>query len=397
MDEARFSPCSNSKPLFLERLRSFRSYEIIFWILISFYVLWLYILKPIPNAVYNESLAEVFCYLLIIYLAFRLLYPDEVFTIRFAIIGLFFSSYGILFGLSLVSNNSEVVLVYADVFKALEDGNNPYQGNHIYHRIEGGEVVYGNFNYLPLEIIPYYAAYSLVGTWNTTILIATNLFLNALACCILWSFFSEIDWTKKVPLLAIVLLFHINYTSSLTLIFISLFLALQGADDGPEHNFVIGLVMGLGFLTKFFFGIIAIFYGWNLATKGQFRKLILEFGLGIAIALVCILPFGLENVISATIFFQGELETRDELTSYFPNVLSGFAYAMQIKAIYPIAAFLLFSAFLLVERETKASRIFLGAVLAIFLLPTPEPQFLSSIFVIMLWAKLDEYGYGKSE
>ncbi|MFQ5977946.1 MAG: hypothetical protein ACE5OZ_07455 [Candidatus Heimdallarchaeota archaeon] len=387
MDEAKITPYSELKPIFRERLRNFRSYEIIFWTLISIYVLWLYILKPIPNAVYNEALAEVFFYLFIIYLAFRLLYPDEVFTIRFATVGLLFSSYAIFFGLSLVSDNAEVVLVYADVFKALENGNNPYQGNHIYHRIEGGEAVYGNFNYLPLEIIPYYAAYSLAGTWNATILVATNLFLNALACCILWSIFSEIDWTRKTPLLAIVLLFHINYTSGLTLIFISLFLALQGANDSPEPRFVISLVMGLGFLTKFFFGIVAIFYVWNLAMKGQFKKLVLEFGLGVAIALVCILPFGLENVISATIFFQSELETRDELTSYFPNVLSGFAYALQVKAIYPIAAFLLFFTFLLVKRETKASRFFLGAVLAIFLLPTPEPQFLSSVFVIMLWAK----------
>jgi len=386
-NDSQFDPI----PRQFDRIRNFPRHEMVFWVLIFSCVLWLYIFRPIPKAVYNESLAEVGCYLFVIYLAFRLFHPEEGFTVLFSIFSLLVASYAILLGFSLVSNNAEVVLVYADVFEVLDKGGNPYQGNQIYHRVENGEVVYGDFNYLPLEIIPYYAAYSLTGTWDATVLVLTNLILNLLACCILWNVFSELEWTRKGPLLAIVLLTHVNYTSGLTLIFVSLFLALQKTNEGPEPCLAIAIIMGLGFLTKFFFGIIVIFYGWNLLVAGHFKKLAIEFGLGFSIALVAILPFGLENIISATILFQGELETRDILTSFFPNVLSGLMYVIKIKAIYPVVAFLIFFAFLLVEREPKHSRLFLGAILSMFLLPTPEPQYISCIFVIMLWTKLEEH------
>ncbi|MHA2497443.1 MAG: hypothetical protein ACXAEI_18375 [Candidatus Hodarchaeales archaeon] len=289
-----------------------------------------------------------------------------------------------------MSNNAEVILVYADVFEALEEGKNPYNGNHIYHRVEGGEVIYGDFNYLPLEIIPYYVAYCLTGTWNATILVVTNLFLNSLACIILWNVFSEIERAKRVPLLAVVMLAYVNYTSGLTLVFVSLFLATTKFDEGSEPQFIVGLVMGLGFVTKFFFLIVSIFYGWNLLMKGHIKKLMMEFGLGFTIAILAILPFGIENVLHATFAFQGELEARDEMTTFYPNVLSGFVYALNVKLLYPIIAFLIFLGFLMAYRDSTPRCIFLGVVLSMFLFPTPEPQFLTTTFVIMLWAKLIE-------
>ncbi|MHA2371087.1 MAG: hypothetical protein ACXADX_19900, partial [Candidatus Hodarchaeales archaeon] len=67
--------------------------------------------------------------------------------------------YILLFGFPIIANNAEVIFVYSDVFTALSNGNNPYKGNHIYHRVDGSDVVYGNFNYPPLEIVLYYIAY----------------------------------------------------------------------------------------------------------------------------------------------------------------------------------------------------------------------------------------------
>jgi ABC-type Mn2+/Zn2+ transport system permease subunit len=78
------------------------------------------------------------------------------------------------------------------------------------------------------------------------------------------------------------------------------------------------------------------------------------------------------------------------MTTFYPNALSGFVYALNIKFLYPIIAFLIFLGFLMAYRDSIPHCIFLGVVLSMFLFPTPEPQFLSSIFVIMLWTKLIE-------
>src|SRR5512137_1607 len=66
--------------------------------------------------------------------------------------------------LAVVSSDSEIVRAYQSVFDALDNGLNPYTSGTIYHEIESVGPVFGNFNYPPLEIAPYYLAYRIAGT-----------------------------------------------------------------------------------------------------------------------------------------------------------------------------------------------------------------------------------------
>ncbi|MHA2497474.1 MAG: hypothetical protein ACXAEI_18530, partial [Candidatus Hodarchaeales archaeon] len=297
--------------------------------------------------------------------------------------------YILLFGFPIIANDAEVIYVYSDVFATLSKGNNPYEGNHIYHRVEASDVVYGNFNYPPLEIIAYYLAYLIVGTWNATILMSTTLILHAIACLILFQTYSEINWKKKVPILSIILLTNLNYTGGLTLIFVSLFLALQRRRE-TKPQLMLGLVIGLGLLTKFFFGLIVIIYLWSLLKQGNFKKAFVEGGLGSVIAVLIMIPFGIVNVITATLLFQSDFGVRGEQTTYFPNIFSGLAYVLGIEQFFPILAIIIFIAFLTTRKMSFPTNLFLATVLSMFLFPTPEAQYLTSIFVILVWTKLAE-------
>jgi hypothetical protein len=64
-----------------------------------------------------------------------------------------------------IKADSEIVAAYGSAFAALDAGKNPYDSGTIVHFAERGERELGNFNYPPLELVPYHAVAKLVGSW----------------------------------------------------------------------------------------------------------------------------------------------------------------------------------------------------------------------------------------
>ena len=296
--------------------------------------------------------------------------------------------------LCVLDPGSEIVRTYRTVFDALESGKNPYTAGTIFHDIENSGPVLGNFNYPPLEIYPYYLAYRIAGTWNLAVLTATMIVLQALAFLVLVRAFPRLPAVRFLPFLPLIVLGEIKTTAAVTLLLTVLILrVIKRTGEAPRqaHGYLIAVLFGLGLSAKFLAIPLMAAYYWHQFDRKDLHSLAaiaVDSAIAAATAILVMAPFGFVNVLKNTVFFNLVLEDRAALTTFYPNVLSGpFAWA-GLSGLYPVAAVvLLVAAVLAAPRVRLFTAMLTAAVVFLLVSPTPEPQFVPALCVLVVVAQ----------
>jgi len=350
------------------------------------------VFKPVPHG-YRYSYAVVLSLALgAIWLLSRAR-PDLVlgkaFLIGVFITGLFFVGSECL----LVKNKPrpEIVEYYESVFQALKAGQNPYTCGTIFHRTEFLKPVYGNFNYPPLEIYPYYLASRLAGTWTSTVMAAVNIVLQSLACLVfLWTF-PEVKRKYLLPFFPLFIFLEIHLNIALTFLVTALILlavARQREKPRPAYRYLIAALFGAGLMTKFLImPLMAAYYGHQLDWKKPktLGRIAVDVSIALGVALFIIAPFGVSAVFKNTVAFNLILKDRAALTTFFPNVLSGpFSWA-GLGGLYPFAAVIILAVSVLAAPRLRLFSALMAVPYAfLFVAPVPERQYIPVVLYIVI-------------
>lgn len=301
---------------------------------------------------------------------------------------------GIVLGvanLMVLRPDSEIVRAYATVFEALESGANPYADGTIYHEIEAVGPVYGNFNYPPLEIYPYYLAYRLAGRWDLAVLTGTMIVIQALCFIVLLMMFPRTRPALFLPFLPLILLGEIKTNAAMSFLMASLiFWAIKRDTERPRalRGRLIAVLFGLGLMTKSLaIPLMAAYYAHTAAAKGHRSLPLVGLDVSLALATACLVmaPFGVVEVLENTALFNVVLGDRAALTTFYPNVLSGPLVALGLQGLYPFAALAVFVLAVAASSRLDAFRAMLASAAAFLLAAsTPEPQFVPALVFLVI-------------
>ena len=290
--------------------------------------------------------------------------------------------------------NKEFIITYQSLFEAIKQGWNPYLDNVIYHRLANGSIIYSTFNYFPGEIIPYYFAYVMFGTWNFGVMLLVNIVMNSLVVLIFLSKSHQMSKYSRICYSLLLLLTSLTHSASLVffLLMISCFvLLLQQEDISLKYRFLLVILMGIGSLAKFFMLPFIFIYFWHYIFEKKYYFYFIDLAGTLAIFLICTIPFGISNVLNSVIFFNLNLSERAQVTTYYFNILSGLCYFTDTKALYGILVIILFFVSVLLSRKVPLlKRILYISLICLIIFPTPEDQFLGCIFGLLLLSKLKE-------
>jgi hypothetical protein len=293
--------------------------------------------------------------------------------------------------LATVDPGSELVPHYASAFQAMKEGRNPYDCGTIYHQGEFKKPAYGNFNYPPMDLYPYWAASVVAGRWNITVLTATMLLLQALACLVLALTCVKVRLWCLLPFAPIFLAEEVHVNPAMTLLATALILwAVVRSRERPTRpaRLLVAFLFGIGLPTKFLVIPLAAAYYANRLGSGERRRFLdvpLEVGMSLATAGLIMAPFGIGSVLKNTILFNMILRDRAALTTFFPNVLSGLMSWLRIEAAYPfLAVAILVAAVWAASRLELFSGLLAAASTFLLVAPTPRSQFIPTVLYITL-------------
>lgn len=295
--------------------------------------------------------------------------------------------------ISVINPNSEIVQVYDSVFRAIRNGLNPYTSGTIFHYAEYWRPVYGNFNYPPLEIYPYYLAYRLAGTWNSTVMTSAFLVIQGLVCMIFMATFPGVKRRYILPFCGLFLFMEIITNVAMTFLVTALILLAVKNDEPdprPGRRFLTAGLFGAGLMTKFLIIPFMAAYYWRRVDPKKPASLLRvapDIGAALGTAALIALPFGLVPVFKNTILFNLILKDRAVFTTFFPNVVSGPLSWLGLGRVYPLAAVAALGASILAARRLRLASALMAAGCAfLFVTVTPEPQYIPVMLYLALFA-----------
>ncbi|KXA94421.1 hypothetical protein AKJ65_04475, partial [candidate division MSBL1 archaeon SCGC-AAA259E19] len=263
-----------------------------------------------------------------------------------------------------------------------------------FHEV-GGEVVFGNFNNLPLTIPFYWITHFLTAHWAIEYLILTNLLVRLLVCFVFMKTTPKLSQIQRLPFYLVFLFWGGEYPITTTFLIVALLMYFftRGISSLRRISTIgfLPLLFGLGLLTKFFvIPIFFAFYYYLFFHLGKKRETGIHLLLIGSIALLMLVPFGLGNVIDSTILFNLNLGQRAVYATFYPNVFSGLLKWIGLESVYGVLAaggFLFSVGFFDGDYFKKMIYVCFSFMI---LMPTPEPQFLPILFYIVVVSKYSE-------
>ena len=219
---------------------------------------------------------------------------------------------------------------------------NPYE-EYVIPRFKGKywigvDWTLGPYNYMPLDLVVYIVAEAALGFLGAPYLfVAANMLFAGLAMVLLRDL-TRTPWLPFVPLAGTVVLFYSMDNASLTLLLMtgSIFV-LHKVEDHAEPLALI--IMGLAILTKVYaaipFLVMLLYFSQSSAASREWRRLAevaVATGIVAAVALLVMLPFGVDNVLEAAVFFHTSDDSRVG-TSSGGTLLSEIALESQYFAL----------------------------------------------------------------
>lgn len=362
----------------------------------------LWCLRPVPGGAAYDLGVQVSANLLVIWVVWT---AGSAAVHRLGVL-LAASAVGVVGGLVRALSldpRAEVVGTYRTLFEALDAGRNPYECRCILHVTEAG-VRFGDFNYPPMEIWPYRALESITGHWDVGVLAAATAALGATGFALLFLAVPRDQATWLLPFMPLAVLWELRATVGMTMLLtgaIAAVLMLQARHPARWQRWAVRGLFGVALLTKF--AAIPVFAAWwwwtavhrargvrdaaRTARLSAIRASAADLLLPLAVAWMLVLPFGASAVLRGTVLFNGDLDRRQELTTFYPNVVSGLMRVAGWGGAYPLAAVAIVAAGVLVAPRLRLLEAMLLA-LTVFLVaaPTPEPQFMPVALLLLLAA-----------
>jgi hypothetical protein len=314
------------------------------------------------------------------------------------ILGGSFGLYLVVHRLLTINPDAEIVHVYQSLFDTIARGENPYTCSCIFHRAEFDVVKYGNFNYPPLEIWPYYLLYKLAGHWNSSVLVTALITIQFGVCVVLFWTYRRANPILWLPYCPVFLFFELFTNVATAAIFVAiLFLLIQKEQETPKpvFRYLLWLFWGAGLLTKFIVIPLFAVYHWHrldLRSRRSCLKAAQDILAVLCVMALLTLPYGVKDVFKNTILFNLVLNDRAVVTTFYPNVLSGALSWIGLGKVYPFAAVLALGLSVFFTRWlTLFSGFLLAGMVFVFVSPTPEPQFIPLIAYIALVGRLAAY------
>lgn len=297
--------------------------------------------------------------------------------------------------------DAEVVRTYRSLFAALAHGRNPYRCECIVHVTPAGDRL-GNFNYPPAEIWPYQAVQSVTGHWDIVVLTLTILALNLLAVAVIVLATPRGRRLRALAFLPLIALWELRTTIAATLVVTAVIVAvvlLDARAPRPWHRPVLWAAFGIGLLTKFaVIPLFATWWWWTTVRRARsgaggarvVRAAAADGLVPLGVATVLCLPFGVMDVVRGTLLFNAQLDRRDELTTFYPNVLSGLGRWTGTERLYvPVAMGALAAAVLIAPRLRLLAAMLVTTTVFLIVCPTPEPQYLPMVLMLFLGALVE--------
>ena len=203
---------------------------------------------------------------------------------------------------------------------SLDSDINPYE-EYVVPRFKSKYVPYpdwtlGPYNYMPLDLVTYYAVYTVAGEAGSPYwFVAVNLLFSGAALAVLRRIV-EVPWLPYIPFAGIVMLFYSFDNASLTLLLmVASVYALERSRWHPELLAVI--LMGMAAMTKIYAAIpflVLLLYLLQekvaLRDLQKFGEVVTATAICGVMALVLMAPFGISSVMDAAIFFHTSEELR---------------------------------------------------------------------------------------
>jgi hypothetical protein len=291
--------------------------------------------------------------------------------------------------LASIGPDAEIVAYYRTAFAAMDAGANPYTAGTIWHLGEGGTTVYGNFNYPPGELIPYYLAYRVAGHWDRAVLVSVMILMNGLCCVLLILAFPTVPAVKMAAFFPLFLLGEIRATPSIAFLAVAVLVWLLVREERRPSRagpYLIALAFGIGATAKFLVWPLMGAYYWHRLVRpepGRRGPVIAGGALALGTSALIMAPFGIGAVVRNVLFFNVELKERAALTTFYPNVVSGPLEALGLGSVFAVAAVAVAGgAILAAPRFRLFPALLLAAFAFLLAAPTPEPQFLPAVLYL---------------
>lgn len=358
------------------------------------------VLKPVPHGHRYDLAVQLTLGLWLIWLVAKA--PLRLVFNRTTLAAVFLAGIGLgVLNFASIDPNAETVGYYRSVFEAMDRGENPYTSGTIFHRGEDGAPVYGNFNYPPVEIFPYYLAYRVAGRWDVTVFTASMLLINGLACAVILLTWPSVGVSSLAAFFPLLLFGEIKTNPSLTLLAAAVLVWLivrERRRPSPFGPYLVALAFGVGLMTKFLiWPLAAAYFASKLLRKGPGRlgPAIGGAALALGTSALIMAPFGIWAVLKNTALFNVVLRDRAVLTTFYPNILSGPLKALGLEIIYPVAAMVAVGAAVLAAPRLRPfAALLLAAFVFLLAAPTPEPQFLPVVLSLALASRCLEKDEG---
>lgn len=221
-------------------------------------------------------------------------------------------------------------------------GINPYE-EYVVPRFKGKYFVgvdwtYGPYNYMPLDLLVYISAEAVLGPLGEPYwFVAANIVFSCFAMVLLRDL-TRTKWLPFIPLAGTVVLFYSFDNASLTLLLMTG--SVYVLHRLERHAEALSLIlMGLAVLTKVYaaipFLVMLLYFAQSSISSRDWRRLAetaAAAGIAGAVAILVMLPFGVDNVLDAAVFFHTSEESRVG-TSSGGTMLSEIAIDSQYFAL----------------------------------------------------------------
>jgi len=204
----------------------------------------------------------------------------------------------------------------------LSDGGNPYRDEVVPRFTEpyegpDTEMVNGTYNYLPLDLIAYTGFRQLFWFLDGPIwFVLTNAIFSFIAAFLFWKT-SRMNPLLLTPIAGGIFVFFSFDNVCFTALLVSAGLLFLYRPDSCYHPIIALIMFGLATLTKPFAALIllALLLAYlHVIVRERDRQMIIPLILGVlvicGIALLVILPFGIDNVVDSTLLFHADPDER---------------------------------------------------------------------------------------
>ena len=295
---------------------------------------------------------------------------------------------------SIVLPSSDVVQAMTSGINAFFIGENPFIMNVVPHMISlasGSAIVYGTYNYGPLDLIIYGIGYlifkGLLG--NLWWIVGFNYVLVFVIYAIFRKTFPEIPDLIKFPPFMIIMGCFLQDNVILMIVFLA---GAWWAHERLTNHFkdsITILLLSAGVLTKMFIALVLLGY-FIFVFQKEIKKWVIYSLQGGSLALLIMIPFNVLAVIHSVFFFNVNLTERAQYAT-IQGSIPALLQTVGLEDLFILIAFILTGIFVIFAWRYSPDNLYLKIIMLSFLSLLLLPNTVYAFFAIPFYSCLILY------